>query len=395
MRFAFITTMLGAPWGGSEELWSQVAIQLTRDGHDVSALVPYLPKLSERVFAVARQGVDVQTYPSPSYVEGVARYTWDRLRRRTRKVCAQLKRFSPDLVVISQGEIAGGFEWARVCRQAGLPYVMIVHCNNEALWFEPNEIENAVASYKSARTVFCVSHGNLNLLRLQVGEPLPDAEVVWNPYNVSTEPAPEWPKEDGTWRFACVARLDSAAKGQDLLIQMLARPEWRERRVEVNLYGTGSHELTLRRMAEMLQVRNVHLRGHVSDVRGIWKENHILVLPSRYEGLPLALVEAMWCGRPAVVTDVGGNAELCTDRQNGFVAQSATLASFAEAMERAWEARSEWKRLGEAARDRVESLVPKDPIGVFGARLKACVVGSALPAPESHRVVLEVEKSIR
>ncbi len=160
-----------------------------------------------------------------------------------------------------------------------------------------------------------------------------------NPYNVSTEPAPEWPKEDGTWHFACVARLDSAAKGQDLLIQMLARPEWRERRVEVNLYGTGSHELTLRRMTEMLQVQNVHLRGHVSDVRGIWKENHILVLPSRYEGLPLVLVEAMWCGRPAVVTDVGGNAELCRDRQTGFVAQSATLASFAEAMERAWEAR--------------------------------------------------------
>ncbi len=40
MRFAFITTMLGAAWGGSEELWSQVAIQLSRDGHDVSALCP-------------------------------------------------------------------------------------------------------------------------------------------------------------------------------------------------------------------------------------------------------------------------------------------------------------------------------------------------------------------
>ena len=81
--------------------------------------------------------------------------------------------------------------------------------------------------------------------------------------------------------------------------------------------------------------------------RGIWKENHILVLPSRYEGLPLVLVEAMWCGRPAVVTDVGGNAELCRDRQTGFVAQSATLASVAEAMERAWEARSDLEADGQ------------------------------------------------
>ena len=68
----------------------------------------------------------------------------------------------------------------------------------------------------------------------------------------------------------------------------------------------------------MLQLKNVHFRGHVNDIRAIWEQNHLLVLPSRYEGLPLALVEAMWCGRPAVVTDVGGNAELCVGKRNGI-----------------------------------------------------------------------------
>ena len=41
-----------------------------------------------------------------------------------------------------------------------------------------------------ARKIFCVSHNNLDLLRLQLGEPLPNGEVVWNPFNVSTEAAP-------------------------------------------------------------------------------------------------------------------------------------------------------------------------------------------------------------
>ena len=39
MRIAFISTMDGLPWGGSEELWSQAATRLLADGHDVLASV--------------------------------------------------------------------------------------------------------------------------------------------------------------------------------------------------------------------------------------------------------------------------------------------------------------------------------------------------------------------
>lgn len=388
MRFAFITTMLGSPWGGSEELWSQVAVQLTRNGHESCALVPFRPRLSEKLFELKRQGIRVRTYPSPSFLAGQTRYLCDRLTLGSRRAYAWLKRFSPDLVVISQAEIAGGLEWARVCREAAFPYVMIVHCNSELMWFEKSAVVHAVANYTTARKVFCVSRGNLNLLCLQLGEPLPDAEVLWNPYNVSTEPAPNWPDDNDTWRLACVARLDLEAKGQDLLIQTLARPEWRERRIEVNLFGAGSHELALRRMAEMLQVKKVHFRGQVNDIRGIWEQNHMLVLPSRYEGLPLALVEAMWCGRPALVTDVGGNAELCIEGETGFVASSATLSSFSKALERAWQARTNWRQLGEAARFRAENQIPKDPIGLFSAELIACATAKSNAASAARRLAV-------
>jgi glycosyltransferase involved in cell wall biosynthesis len=166
-----------------------------------------------------------------------------------------------------------------------------------------------------------------------------------------------------------------------LLLQILAQPEWRDRPVELNFFGTGPHELALRRMAEMLQLNNVHFRGHVTDIRGIWEQNHMLVLPSRYEGLPLALVEAMWCGRPAVVTDIGGNAELCVDNETGFVAPAATLSSFAHGLQRAWDRRKEWPRLGQAARARVENQIPKDPVALFCERLKACAAPTSGEAP--------------
>jgi glycosyltransferase involved in cell wall biosynthesis len=168
-----------------------------------------------------------------------------------------------------------------------------------------------------------------------------------------------------------VARLEPAAKGQDLLLKTLARPEWRDRPVELNLFGTGPDEEALRRMAETLHLKNVYFRGHVSDIGAIWEQNHLLVLPSRFEGLPLALVEAMWRGRPQVVTDVGGNAELCADGETGFVAEAPTVAAFSNAMERAWEHRKTWPAMGKAARCKAEEVVPREPISLFCERLKA------------------------
>jgi glycosyltransferase involved in cell wall biosynthesis len=370
MKFTFISTMQGSEWGGSEELWSQAAPRLKQASHEVQAFVVYWPRLSTKITELARLGIEFHTHSSQH--AGQARRIWNRLSFSSRNVYRRLKRFNPDLAIISQGHNSGGFDWAETCRDARIPYVIINHCNSELWWFPEETFGDAVTSYTAARKVFCVSHGNLNLLRLQVGEPLLNAEVLWNPYNVSTDPAPPWPDENETWRMACVARMDPAAKGQDVLLQILAKPEWRKRCVEVNFFGAGAYELTLRRMAEMLQVKNVHFRGHVNNVRGIWEQNHILLLPSRYEGLPLALVEAMWCGRPAVVTNVGGNAELCVEGETGFVAPSATLSSFAETLQRAWKARTNWSGLGEAARARAENQIPKDPIGLFCAELIAC-----------------------
>jgi glycosyltransferase involved in cell wall biosynthesis len=95
----------------------------------------------------------------------------------------------------------------------------------------------------------------------------------------------------------------------------------------------------------------VELVGHVSDIRALWAENHLLVLASRLEGTPLALVEAMLCGRPAVVTDVGGNTEWVDDGQTGWVAEAGSARHVGAALERAWSAAAEWETVGRRARE--------------------------------------------
>jgi glycosyltransferase involved in cell wall biosynthesis len=226
-------------------------------------------------------------------------------------------------------------------------------------------------AYAAAEKVFCVSQKNLELLECQINRSLPNAEVVRNPFNVSPEEPPAWPAEKNVWRVACVARLEPAAKGQDLLLQVLSQAQWRNRPLEVNFYGTGSSKENLERLVHYHKLHNVHFRGHVADVRQIWEQNSLLVLASRYEGLPLALTEAMWCARPAVVTDVGGCAELCEDGTTGFVAAAPTVELLAETLERAWNQRQNWRELGINARAKVEKLVSLDPVADFGNRLLA------------------------
>ncbi|MGC1421008.1 MAG: glycosyltransferase family 4 protein [Terracidiphilus sp.] len=374
MRFAFVSTMCGYPWGGSEELWSQTAIQLRLEGHNVQALVVHYPQLSAKVTALAEQGVKLGTYRLAGGPRSLISRVWHRLTFRNRRTYARLKRSKPDLAVISQGHNAGGFEWAKVCRKASIPYVLIVQSNSEHMWFQDDEIEEVAAIYKAAQKVFCVSHRNLDLLQIQLGEPLENGEVVWNPYNICPEATPTWPEKNGRWKLACVARMEVQSKAQELLLQVLARPEWRARPIELNFFGKGPHELTLRRLAGMLKLDHVHFRGHVADIKGIWEQNHMLVLPSRYEGLPLALVESMWCGRPAVVTDVAGNTEMCVDNETGFVAPAPTVPLLADTLQRAWDQREEWQSMGQAARARAESQIPRNPIALFAEKLKSCAV---------------------
>src|SRR5262249_35194767 len=147
---------------------------------------------------------------------------------------------------------------------------------------------------------------NLALLEDMIGESLPNGETVCNPLNVSVHKTLTWPSEANGRNLACVARLEPGAKGQDLLLHIFARPEWRSRPIKLNFYGMGVGERGLQRMAKRLQVENICFHGHVTDVTEVWRQNHMLVLPSRYEGTPLALLEAMRCSRPAMVTDVSG-----------------------------------------------------------------------------------------
>ncbi len=363
--------MSGYPWGGSEELWSRSAVLLANAGHQVTASVSYCDALSPRITQLAEAGVAVHLRRPLRLTQRVLRYLLPRTPRDARDHldCKWLGRQRPHLSCISQGNVADGLPWSLRCLRQGLPYVVVAQANAEFLWPRDEMAEQLATAYKSARRCFFVSQNNLALLEDQIGARLENAAVVRNPFNVSYSARPAWPEPGPDWQLACVARLEPAAKGQDLLMRVLGQDKWRKRNIRVSFYGEGPCEHTSRKLAERLAIRAVDFKGQFGDVEGIWRRHHALVLPSRYEGLPLALVEAMLCARIAIVTDVAGNAELVEDGRSGFIAAAPTVGFLDAAMEAAWARRDQWECMGQEARRRAAALVPADPALAFSGQL--------------------------
>ena len=176
---------------------------------------------------------------------------------------------------------------------------------------------------------------------------LTNSIIINNPVNIDNTTIIEYPAEERTILFAQVARLDCNFKGQDILLHVLSATKWQSRDWHLNFYGQGPDEGYIKNLSKFYHLEDkISFYGHVNDIREIWKVNHILLLPSLREGTPLALAEAMLCGRPAVVTDVGGNTELIEENISGYIAEGANFISFDKALERAWENKSQWKELG-------------------------------------------------
>jgi len=373
-NLAFVSTMAAYPWGGSEELWSATALALARRGHRVSASVQRWSPTGAPLVRLRNGGVRV-TERSAGYARRVlsefGRVSGVDVDTRLRE--GWLRREAPALVCISSGDMATGAPWMAACRRLGVPYVSLGHSNSERWWPDDASAGELRELLQAAACCFFVAEGNLRLLEVQLAARLENAEIVRNPCRVRAGAVLPWPDapSGGPLRLACVGRLYPPAKGQDLAIRALALPEWRGRDVTLSFFGTGPHAGALERLAAIVGVGDrVEFRGYVSGIEDIWSDHHALFLPSRSEGLPLVLVEAMACGRPAIVTAVAGNPEVVLDGETGFLAAAPTVPLVADALERAWARRSEWQQIGERAARHIGELMPEDAAGAFADRLE-------------------------
>jgi len=364
MRIAIISTMAFSRWGGSEELWAACASAALAAGHEVMLSVHRESTEAPRVQDLVHRGARVhgrRVIPPNRIGRAFSRYV---------SVFEPVLRWRPEVVLISQGgtydlvlngQAAGLHEALQL---VGVPYVVVCHGNGEMVL---GDADRAVAKafFADARRVCFVAERMVQLAQRQLAGALPNATVVKNPVNMtSTAPLP-WP-EAAPVKFATVGRLEAHVKGYDLLFEALAQAPWTTRPWTLSLYGEGPSRKYLEELAGYFGIHDrLHFAGHTNDIRAIWAENHLLIQPSRTEGVPLALVEAMLCGRPAVVTNVGGMSEWVAEPATGFIAAGAATAAIGEAMERAWLRRAQWYEMGQRAREVAVARIAPNPGGAL------------------------------
>ena len=154
--------------------------------------------------------------------------------------------------------------------------------------------------------------------------------------------------------LVAVGRL-AEIKNYNMLLEAFARAVKELPVLRLVMVGDGPERAKLEATAMHLGLSDrVHFLGARDDVREWLALSHVFVLPSLYEGISIALLEAMAAGLPAVATQVGGNPEVVTDQQNGILVESGDVEGFARALVVLARDEALRERMGRAARKRIE-----------------------------------------
>jgi glycosyltransferase involved in cell wall biosynthesis len=360
MKLAVISTVKGFRWAGTEEVWYGMALCALQAGHAVTAYIHKDLQGAEQIASLTAKGAQIHTRRTFSYSR-----LWP-VKEKLAPTFPQSQLNAFDAILLSAGSLVDVLYvpgLLEALRQTKTPYALFCQFNAECLAFSPQQ-RVALRQFVEGCAGCCfVSQQNLQLAERQLAMKLPAAKVIWNPVRqVLAGPLP-WP-EGSAARFACVARLETLWKGQDLLFEILSQPPWPSRDWNLSLFGEGPDLDHLKNAAKFFNLgKRVEFRGYVRSLEAIWKEHHVLLMPSRGEGLPLAVLEAMMCGRPAVVTDAGENRLVLEDGVTGFIAETATPYSFGKTLERAWAGQSGWAQMGQSAHRRAREMASADPSG--------------------------------
>lgn len=146
-------------------------------------------------------------------------------------------------------------------------------------------------------------------------------------------------------------------KGQDVLLEALSLLGPDGPALTIWLAGDGPLEPGLRRRLahEPALAERVQLLGRRSDIFALMRAADAVVLPSRYEGHPLALLEGLALGKACIATCVGGVPEIVTSGQNGLLVAPEDPEALASALRQVAEDPGLRRRLGRAAARDVRS----------------------------------------
>jgi glycosyltransferase involved in cell wall biosynthesis len=255
-------------------------------------------------------------YEKDLLTHGIALYSLNFRHRYDISQICKLQSFlhAHDYDIIHSHLFPANFIAALNHRKSKAKYVMTEHSiwNRRRSFSLLKYIDKLV--YRRFDKIACVSNAVQRKLLKWVPEIKDKSIVIYN--GVQILPIIENPQKEVD--VLCVGNLNRYAKGIDILLESLKLAE--EFINCVYIAGDGNIKRAFQQMANDMGLREkVHFLGTVNNVRDLMQQSKVFVLPSRWEGLPMALLEAMEACMPIIATSVGGIPEAITGHKNGIL----------------------------------------------------------------------------
>lgn len=360
MRVTFVIPVIAS--GGAEHVlailtrrWAEMRRHITILTYDDGTLAPFYdldPRIRHIPLGIAADSA------------GMVAAVRNNLRR-ARVLRGALRRSQPDVIVsfINQTNVLA------LLAAIGLrvPVVVTEQSDPHSSAVKPSWARLRLLTYAWARRIVVLSARDVTFFpqRLRQRVSIIPALFVPPPAQAEHFETTERPT------IIAVGRLHRD-KGFDLLLEAFSlianeHPEWR-----LTILGEGEERGYLEKVRERLRLGDrVTLPGGVKDPYAHLTRATLFVLPSRAEGFPLALCEALACGLPAVCADcASGVRDIIQDGVNGVLVPVGDVAALARALSGLMSDESERRRLARRAPEIVERFSPEKTFAAWESLLR-------------------------
>lgn len=367
----FYSTIRSWGWGAPDYVWPRAALELRRRGIPVTACIRPQIRADQRIEPLLDAGVKFLPQPPMIYTQG-----------RIGRLRAKISKWSPTSRPISQALKSAQSPHVFIDQGGSLDFldesVLISALESQPtsydVFFRSNNYSGPLVSQKRKQAEQFLANADRCLFNskwtqevteLQILATLPNAQIFTHLVRFGHQQPLVWPQGD-TARLAIVNRIDVHHKGLDVLLQALSQIDQIKHPWTVNIYGKGPDEDYVKGLIAWLGLSSrVKMHAHVQDITTIWENCHMLLLTSRYEGLSVAMLEAMACGRPVLRTPYGGCSEWIQHGENGYVCPAAEPGLIASSIKEALAAFSHWPNLGLNAHRKIAATLPPDPESIY------------------------------
>ncbi|WNH09642.1 glycosyltransferase family 4 protein [Thalassobellus suaedae] len=134
-------------------------------------------------------------------------------------------------------------------------------------------------------------------------------------------------------KFLVVSHLRESKGIQDLIKAVNLLPEELKLHLKIDIYGDGPYKNELFRLVSTYKLEaNFNFKGSQSNLKDLYQHYDYLIQPTHMECFSLSILESLAANIPVITTPVGGNMEVVTNNENGFIFETKNIKALSNLM---------------------------------------------------------------